>query len=135
MKIFKFSKNLTGGALMQVLISGALMNIALINVFAGIESGFSLTQRQLNRIEAIRIADTLMDELYLNFTDDPRLLPGSHIILYDRDGVEVISDEKYTAEWVITPDSPLPKMKKIDLEVRWQERGVPRKLSITSYRN
>jgi Tfp pilus assembly protein PilV len=128
------SRDARGFTLLEVLISTAMLVMAItLSIAAGnmvTSSEYSIK----NAAKAHNIAISLMEQLLANFSSDTNLTAGNHIQSYDVNGNLSTTRVVYTANWVVTLNSPITKIMQIQLYVTWQDGSLTRTVHFLTFR-
>jgi hypothetical protein len=119
---------------LEALVVGTLLLVALENTMAAVSASSDLTGHEKRMTEALHVGQGLMEDLMLAYDTDANLTAGAHSAQYDTDGTPVAGG-MYTANWVVTPDSPYPNVRTIEITLSWTEKGTARVTVFTTYRN
>lgn len=121
--------NQAGFSLLEVLISTL--------IFGGICSAFAFTfgmmshqhSHQRVRNQALDIASSLAEEV-MSWTSSDVRLDNSFYLYYDEMGRDSRRPEKFKARWTPQPNTPIPGMTQVKLEVEWEEKGQTQVVSL-----
>jgi Prokaryotic N-terminal methylation motif len=125
-----------GFSMLEVLISGAVLLIAItgyVQLFRQVEMTY---QHQRLMTQALHVAEARVEELLILYADDPWLAPGiTHAGPgFDRTGKPVSASPTFTTSWIVTGGVPLPGTRKVEVTVTWQERGETRTFTLSTVR-
>jgi hypothetical protein len=118
----------------EALIVGALLLLALENTMAAVSASGDISGHQKRMTEVTHVGQSLMEELMGAYDTDADLTAGAHTAEFDADGNR-IAGAQYRADWQITPGSPLPGIRTIELTLTWTEKGIQRMTTFMTYRN
>lgn len=123
-----------GFTFLEVIAATVLLGMAIVLSMSATQIITTNEQNVKNFSQAHNIGVTLMEELMAHFATDANLTAGSHTRGYDMNGRPVAADPKYTAEWIVTYDTPVTKTMSIQVYIRWQDNGRDRVVHFLTYR-
>ncbi len=122
----------------ELLMSVAILGIVMASFTGAVNGANRAFRHTRNRAQAIAIAEELTEQLLIMDGSDAALSIGTaHAESYDRAGhrTAVPSDAFFVARWTVAPHDTVANIRRIDLEVSWEESGTSRRIGWFTFRN
>lgn len=130
----KLLSNQRGFSLVETFLSSTVMLFGLLNVITSVSIYSKFDSTQEVKMQATNIAESVMEHLIMHHDSSPNVQSGQHSLDLKTTSIATDLLKDYKVEWTVTPDSPVPKIKKIDLMVYWMTGEKLNQVSLTSYR-
>jgi prepilin-type N-terminal cleavage/methylation domain-containing protein len=139
-------RNAAGFSLIEVMVSAALVAIGLVPVAYIQSSGLRGASISYNLLTANNLAVQLGDAVRAVGYNDPRLTPTSGVYVAPHSTLSNANPLKpdgttwaacqgkscgYTLTWKITDNAVLANTKTIDVQVSWNDYGIPRAYTLS----
>ena len=116
-----------GFSAVELIVSVVIFGILMLG-FAGV---FPMGMRAVEKGERMAVATSLaqdeIERIKLLRNADPDLVAGTHVDA----GNPLLG--AYARSWVVTDDSPMAGMKRLDMNISFSENGVARNIGMTTY--
>jgi len=126
--------NKKGGTLVTVIFASLILQIAVLNAIGAAQGFLNISHYQKSKSVAGAIAENIMERLQFSYQSDTDLTEGTHAELFDDKGSLVVSDEVYTAQWIVNRNTPIDKVHRIELTISWTHLEKTSVLTVVSYR-
>lgn len=130
-------------AMIEVIVGVSLMGITFVSLYAGISSGFALTQIARENLRATQILLERMEGIRLFNWDqlvDPTLCPQAFTNYYyplatsrESKGITYVGRMEVDDVALDPPATYSNRMKQVTVTVSWTSGGVPRQRSMKTY--
>lgn len=130
-------------AMIEVIVGVSIMGIAFVSLYAGISSGFALTQIARENLRATQILLERMEGIRLFNWDqlaDTSLCPPVFTNYYyplaasrESKGITYLGKMDITDPALDPPATYSNRMKQVTVTVSWVSGGVPRQRTMTTY--
>lgn len=124
-----------GFGLVELLISVSILGISLTLFLSAANAARYLFAHQRNLTQAVAVGDTVTEGLLILDSSDEALAEGEHMAMFTRQGLPTSSRGFYQVTWVVSNYEEVTGMRKLDITIDWQEQGIVRSTSWTTYRN
>lgn len=130
-----------GFTLLEVMVSSAILLVGIAAFVSAYASAMNLNEHQRHMTHVLDISEAVTEEMLLMFNSDQDLKDGEHLEkrFYDKDGIELTNadDENrfFTVGWIVTANDPVPNVRKLEIEISWEERGVKKTFLVTTFRS
>ena len=125
-----------GFSLIEALVASTLLVLTVTGVLNGVSAGLRAREHQTHLTNGLQVAESLMEQLLLAYSNHADLGFGNHTRYFDRTGRDRgATADFYTARWNISALSGAQSgMRRIVLTVQWTETGGTKNISLTSDR-
>jgi prepilin-type N-terminal cleavage/methylation domain-containing protein len=138
------SKSVQGFSLLEVMISSALLLLAISGTLSGMGTAFKVYEHQRKTSNAIVIAESTIEDFLLRFRGDPQTRVGGEygphcynldgLFLKDASSSSCPAGTYYRATWRVDPTS-LDGINKTTVFVRWFESTGEETITLFTVRN
>jgi prepilin-type N-terminal cleavage/methylation domain-containing protein len=112
-----------GFSLIEVMIALTFLAVGLLAVAQMIPFGLAGVTQARVRTNAVQAAQERLDTLKAADFDGASLTAGAYSE----------ADGKYTLDWTIADNTPIPKVKRIDLVASWPNASGTQSVTLTTY--
>ncbi len=119
----RLGSNREGFSLIEVMIALTFLGIGLLAIAQLIPLGMAGISEARVRTIAVQSAQQRMDELKVSSFSSPALTAGTYTETAGR----------YTMNWTVTDDDPVPGSKRIDMTATWPHLSGTRSARLTTY--
>jgi Tfp pilus assembly protein PilV len=118
-----------GFSAVELMISIVFFGILMLGFLAVFPLGMRTVQKGERMTVASSMAQDEIERLKTLLPTDPDLVAGVHA-----DAGNPVNGV-YTRTWTVTNDTPLPDMKRVDMQVSFSDNGIQRNIQMSTYLN
>jgi Tfp pilus assembly protein PilV len=118
-----------GFSAVELMISIVFFGILMLGFLAVFPLGTRTVQKGERMTVASSLAQDELERLKTVLATDPDLVAGAHA-----DPANPINGA-YNRTWTVTDDTPLPDMKRVDMQVSFSDNGIQRNIQMSTYLN
>jgi len=123
-----------GFSLIEVMVSSALLLLALAGTLSGMSTAIRLHANQRQATVALHVAEAELESLIVARQADARLDLGVRADRhFNSDGLEVASASQFLLVTTVTPLSGID-LKQVQVVVSWNNLGTPRRVILKTMR-
>lgn len=123
-----------GFSLLEVLVAGSLFLVGMAGVLTSFNTISGLAEAQQRQVDAVAVAEDVLDELRLQGRGGQLLTVGGHERHFDRDRRVVGSDGTYVVRWQVEQVGT-HSFRRVDLNVRYRTtNGLEHTISFVTFR-
>lgn len=122
-----------GTTLVETMMALGLLGLSAIAFMNFMSVTVQSAQRQTHSLKASQILESNVEGLISTDGSNGSLNSGTYTRLFDKDGNLVTSQEVFTLDYTVTPNTPVPDVLTIQASIRWNDGfvGQTRALSVT----
>jgi type IV pilus modification protein PilV len=113
----------TGFSLIEIMVAMTFLGIGLLVIAQLIPLGMAGVTEARNRTSAVQTAQRVMDQLRVEDYGSAALTAGTY----------TQTDGRYAIGWTITDDTPIPRMKRVDLFATWNGGASVDTVALSTY--
>jgi Tfp pilus assembly protein PilV len=118
-----------GFSAVELMISIVFFGILMLGFLAVFPLGTRTVAKGERMSVAASLAQDELERLKTLIVTDPDLAAGAHV-----DAANPINGV-YSRTWTVTDDTPLPDMKRVDMQVSFSDNGILRNTQMSTYLN
>lgn len=113
----------SGFSLIEIMVAMTFLGIGLLAIAQLIPLGMVGITGARHRTDAVQNAQRVMDQLRTEDYPSAALTAGTY----------TETDGRYSIQWTITDDNPIPRMKRVDLFTTWGDSASADTVRLSTY--